>query len=89
MNDWRSQAACAGRDPRRWFAGPGVDPIGAGVAARICATCPVRVECATEAVRLVHDGGGELYGTWAGVWLSGTVGPIRQLEQLAGTDWPA
>jgi hypothetical protein len=84
--DWRASAACAGRDSRWWFTSAHVDPVAAHLAARICATCPVQVECATEAVALLHTGW-TLTGTWAGVWLADATTPVRQLEQLAGTDW--
>jgi hypothetical protein len=67
--DWQSQAACRGRDPRLWFVAPGTDPIAAGVAARICASCPVQHECAAEAERLLRDGWA-LHGTWGGRWYS-------------------
>jgi hypothetical protein len=69
VRDWQSQAACRGRDPRWWFVAPGTDPIAAGVAARICAGCPVQSQCGAEAERL-HRDGEPLYGTWAGVWFS-------------------
>jgi hypothetical protein len=85
MTDWRTSAACRGRDPRLWFAVPAVDPVAAGVAARICQSCPVRVDCAGEAVRLAHEDP-PLFGTWAGVTLTGAWvrAPVRRLEHLAG-----
>jgi hypothetical protein len=82
VNDWRAAAACAGRDPYLWFVPPSVDPTGAAVAAHICATCPVRRECAGEAIVLVRSHG-TLYGTWAGVTMNGETSPVDRLEQLA------
>jgi hypothetical protein len=64
--DWRALAACAGRDGRLWFSSPTVDPVAAGVARRICASCPVQTSCAAEAQHLHEEG--PLYGTWAGRW---------------------
>jgi WhiB family redox-sensing transcriptional regulator len=81
MSDWRDSAACAGKDPRLWFATPTVDPIAAAVAVRVCRACPVQRECAGEALRLVHVDG-QLYGTWAGVVMSGA-GSVARLASLA------
>jgi hypothetical protein len=67
--DWRLSAACAGRDQRLWFTAPVADPVAAGVACRVCASCPVQVQCAAEAERLRRTGE-PLYGTWAGHWYS-------------------
>jgi hypothetical protein len=72
VNDWRAAAACAGRDAYLWFVSPSVDPTGAAVAAHICATCPVRHECAGEAIVLMRHG--PLYGTWAGVSIEAATG---------------
>lgn len=62
--DWMDDAACG--EGKTWKGVP-VDPewwfpeIGTGAIARsICATCPVRVECAAYALR--H----KLAGIWAG-----------------------
>lgn len=49
---WWERAACRGLDPGPWF--PLDDRLGYGfasaVARRICAGCPVRVECLAEAL---------------------------------------
>lgn len=60
--EWRSEGACVGQDPRRWFPESG----GGGPARRqtlqICRTeCPVRAECLNHA--LDHN---EVYGIWGG-----------------------
>jgi WhiB family redox-sensing transcriptional regulator len=87
MSDWRASAACAGRDPRLWFATPSLDPVAAGVAARICRCCPVRADCAGEALRLLRRDGA-LYGTWAGVALNGPTSSIARLVATAGGSVP-
>jgi hypothetical protein len=83
VTDWRASAAGAGRDPRWWFTSPAVDPVAAGVARRLCASCPVLQECAREAGRLVADGQ-PLYGTWAGLTFGDGRAPLRRLTRLAG-----
>jgi hypothetical protein len=59
LESWRADAACVGEDPRLWE--PYEKPLSDydlhrwGEAVRICATCPVRMECARDAKAL--DGG--------------------------------
>ena len=52
MSGWWEQASCRGLDQRLWF--PIDDRAGGGfsaaVAQRICARCPVRNDCLTEAL---------------------------------------
>jgi hypothetical protein len=64
-NGWRDRAACAGKDTAWWLADPSTDPAAVYLARTICATCPVRPDCAAEA--LAYLDADELYGCWAGV----------------------
>lgn len=52
--EWRRQAACVGMDPLIFFPGMGRN---ATEAKRICAECPVRLECLTYAVEYRLPGG--------------------------------
>lgn len=56
--DWRHRAACKGADPETFFPLPGHSPA---AAKRVCADCPVRVQCLEYAL-----GTGFRYGVWAG-----------------------
>ncbi len=60
--DWSAQAACAGEDPDIFFpdspgGGVGTDEVALSKARRICADCPVRVDCLREAVKRNHAKG--------------------------------
>lgn len=48
---WQAQAACAGEDPGPWDHDTitGATRCAVAYATRICAECPVRVECLTDA----------------------------------------
>lgn len=48
---WQAQAACAGEDPGPWDHDTitGATEYAVAYATRICAECPVRVECLTDA----------------------------------------
>lgn len=72
MDDWIDQAACAGTDPDVFF--PPADRHGwsPGPARRICAACPVRVECLTDAVDRREP---------AGIWAGAGGGLRRQLAR--------
>ncbi|CAM5591620.1 WhiB family transcriptional regulator [Streptomyces purpurascens] len=60
--NWRQYAACIGIDPRAFF------PVGyharaqVNAARRVCATCPVRQQCAAFAIEV-----GEHNGIWGGM----------------------
>jgi hypothetical protein len=56
---WRAHAACRGLNPVLFY-----DPHPASVAAakQCCRTCPVRVDCAADAVAA-----GEEFGVWGGL----------------------
>ena len=56
---WQSRAACRDHDPEWWFP---TDDTTRREAIAICATCPVRIECATHATRL-----NIVHGVWGGV----------------------
>jgi hypothetical protein len=51
---WVHQAACRGTPVRWWFPERG-DPFAGQVALTICRSCPVRVDCLAEAIRLESD----------------------------------
>lgn len=68
MAEWTRRAACLGKDVNWWF--PEVNSSNRRTAAtvavehrakRICAKCPVRRDCLTEAI-----GFNEEYGIWGG-----------------------
>lgn len=80
-NDWRERASCRGVDPELFYP-VGDSWEGAGNAARaeaalaVCATCPVQLECLTDAVER-----GDVFGV-----LGGTLpGERRDLSRLART----
>jgi WhiB family redox-sensing transcriptional regulator len=56
--DWRARGPCRS-DPDLFFSS---DPDDIAQAQRICASCPVRAECASFA-----EANGEMFGVWAGV----------------------
>lgn len=47
--DWRDLAVCAGGDPELWFPPKG-DPFRSEQAIMICRGCPVREQCAEDAI---------------------------------------
>jgi len=56
---WRDAAACRGTDPEVFF--PTAEDVPSyeaqvAVAKRVCASCPVRSECLTEALVRIPDG---------------------------------
>ena len=59
MPAWRDEAACRGVDPTLFFPDVG-EP--AHEARAVCASCPVRDECAEWAIR-----SGEKFGIWGGL----------------------
>jgi WhiB family redox-sensing transcriptional regulator len=68
MGDWVEQAACAGVDPDLFFpdrgaslAGDVDEHVDVADARRVCAGCPVRVECLEYALEA-----GEKFGVWGG-----------------------
>lgn len=62
--DWRHRAACRDEDPELFFpigeSGPALRQAGAALA--VCARCPVRSECLTDAIEK-----GDLYGVRGGL----------------------
>lgn len=58
---WQARAVCRDYDPEMFFPDPS-DTVGQREAKAVCARCPVRVECLTEADRR-H----EQYGIWGGL----------------------
>lgn len=65
--DWRDKAACIGHNPEHWFPVGSRSDVAARLAAteyarRICGKCPVRADCAQDALKA-----GRTQGVWAGV----------------------
>jgi WhiB family redox-sensing transcriptional regulator len=60
--DWLANAACAGMDPRAFFATGHHARAQVNAAKRICASCPVRPACETWAIET-----GERFGVWGGM----------------------
>ena len=58
MSDWRHSALCAQDDPELFFPEKGKR---SRAARAVCADCPVRKECLSDA--LTHD---RVYGVWGG-----------------------
>lgn len=56
---WRDHAACEGSPPEWWF--PDEYGAQAAEARRVCASCPVRVDCLTYALAEY-----EVFGVWGG-----------------------
>lgn len=61
IGDWIERAACRGLDPDLWFPGQG-DNTSYRKATKVCADCPVRVECLDYAVTNRIRG-----GIWGGL----------------------
>ena len=59
--DWMERAACAGDNPNLFFPEPGDSSAVIKAAKRVCALCPVRVECLEYALQ--YDG---MPGIWGG-----------------------
>jgi WhiB family redox-sensing transcriptional regulator len=80
MNDrWRELAVCRDRDAALWMADGRTDE---GVKAKaICFGCPVRAECAAQALDYL-DRNRMLFGVWAGVTAS-VPSARTQLRRLA------
>ena len=77
---WHDQAACRGWPTHLWFAERGGDPEPARL---ICAACPVRVECLTEAVARR-----EVNGLWGGA-AGKTLRRLRKAFSARGHVTPA
>jgi WhiB family redox-sensing transcriptional regulator len=58
---WMAQAVCKEVDPELFFVSDH-DTLGVRRAKNVCATCPVRAECAGYAIQRV-----ELQGIWGGL----------------------
>lgn len=95
MTEWREQAACLPYPPSVFFpAGEGgrgsSRPSAVKAAQAICASCPVKVDCACEAMA-----SGAVAGVWAGVDLEGCVTvavarrPLRRMIEADGREVPS
>ena len=60
---WADQALCAQSDPDAWFPDQGRT---AAIARRICAACPVRLQCLDHALAGADTWGGITTGIWGG-----------------------
>ncbi|WP_374118694.1 WhiB family transcriptional regulator [Streptomyces sp. 8L] len=60
--DWRGQGACRTADPDLFFPDGHTIPLRILEAKRICARCPIQVECRTSALKRR-----EPYGVWGGL----------------------
>lgn len=67
---WRQSAACRDMDPELFFpdGSSRAGHLQAEQACRICARCPVRIQCLREAHRIA-DAGFEVCGIWGGTLL--------------------
>ena len=64
--DWRTQAACLGRDPETFFPQP-ADREGEDEAIAICWGCPVEADCLAEAMEAeTYRPTSGRYGIWGG-----------------------
>ena len=70
--------ACA-VDPDRLF-----DRGDRTAALEACLRCPLRRECAREALRA-----NATWGMWAGIWIDGTLEPAARHLRAIAADWPA
>lgn len=61
---WVLDAACVGIDPELWFPEKGGDPTDAR---RICAGCPVRLDCLDYALTVERWDGETAHGVWGGL----------------------
>ena len=57
--DWQDDAACAGMDPRAFFATGKHARAQVFAAKRVCASCPVQAACRDYAIET-----GERFGVW-------------------------
>jgi WhiB family redox-sensing transcriptional regulator len=58
---WRSEGACRGKSPQWWYPSQG-GATHAAKALRICAACPVKMECLDWSIEA-----GEWHGIWGGM----------------------
>ena len=75
--DWRTRAACLGRDPEMFFPHPS-DHDGEDAAVAVCWQCPVEADCLAEAMRL--EKGLSVSNRW-GIW--GGYGPVERVMLAA------
>lgn len=62
-DDWHASAECTRTDPEAFFA---EDAHTTDFAKRVCAECPVRVLCLSEALKQASDGD-RVWGVWGGL----------------------
>lgn len=75
IDDWRLQALCAQADAAQFFPDKGQSPL---AALKICADCPVRVECLNFAME--ND---ERFGVWGGMTERGRRQLRRERQEAA------
>lgn len=76
---WAEQALCAQADPDAWFPEQGRT---AAIARRICAACPVRLQCLDYAMAGADTWGGISTGIWGGT-TPGERAALRQARKAA------
>ena len=76
---WMTEAKCRGTDPNLFFPdGPGVSNTTITTAKKVCAECPVRLECLEYANRLhIFD------GVWGGLSVTERRGYTRKSRRGA------
>lgn len=78
---WRTRSACRGRDTAQFFSAEGEPKLTAQLrlarAKSVCTQCPVRPECATQALTAREE-----HGVWGGF----TSGERKHLLALGWTD---
>lgn len=75
MSTWHASAPCASTDPDAFFPD---EKEQAAPAKRICARCPYRAPCVTEAIER-----GEQYGIWGGLSTRQFRKVRRELREVA------
>jgi hypothetical protein len=78
---WRDRAACRGKDRSLWF---DASAPARAIAERVCARCPVRRDCAEDALALLVDCAAGS-GVWAGVLISRTDARRQLVDVIDGT----
>ena len=78
--DWRTRAACLGRDPELFFPHP-ADRDGEDEAVAVCWQCPVEADCLADAMRL--EKGLSVSNRW-GIWGGFPAHERVTLERMQG-----
>ena len=76
-HDWMDEASCLGADPALFFPDRVNGNRDYAEARKVCAGCPVRVQC-LEAAMEAHE-----WGSWTGIW--GGKSPKERRQIAKGT----